>query len=79
MNAIRIIYDQELKSLPLEKLAGFFTFLIKGGLPITEQELGKITNAFRITAANTQSNVKELLSSTAIMAKAAQKMLNQDV
>jgi hypothetical protein len=79
MNSVRVIFDQELKSLPLEKQAGFFTFLVKGGLPITEQDLAKISSAFRHSAANTQSNTKELLSSTAIVAKVASKMLMLDL
>lgn len=76
MNAVRIIQDTQLDDLPIEKIVGYFSFRVKSGLAITDAEVAKVAQAFKAAAMRETS--KDLLSSTAIFAKVAAKLVIHD-
>ena len=76
MNTLRIIQDTQLDELPIEKIVGYFSFRVKSGLAISDAEVAKVASAFKAAAMRETS--KDLLSSTAIFAKVASKLVIHD-
>lgn len=62
--------------MPIEKIVGYFSFRVKSGLAISDTEVTKVAAAFKTAAMRETS--KDLLSSTAIFAKVASKLVIHD-
>lgn len=68
-----------LGKLPIEKVAGFFSFLVKSNTPMTLTDLSKLCNAFRTVAVSTEkvgtkAGIENLLMSIAIFSNISSKL-----